>query len=42
MKILTEASWLESEGIFVIKSLFFFKSFDQIHSGLILLTIDTK
>ena len=40
MKILTEAGWREREGICIIKPLF--KSFDQVHSGLVLLAIDTK
>ena len=40
MAILTEVGWREREGIFIIKP--FFKSFDQVHSGLVLLAIDTN
>ena len=40
MSILTEAGWRERESIFMIKPLF--KSFDQVHSGPVLLTTDTK
>ena len=40
MTILTEAGWRERESIFMIKPLF--KSFDQVHSGPVLLTTDTK
>ena len=40
MTIFTEAGWREREGIFIMKPLF--ETFDQVHSGLVLLTIDTK
>ena len=40
MTIFTEAGWQEREGIFIMKPLF--ESFDQVHSGLVLLTIDTR